>query len=134
MVRDALTVFDENGAWLEAPAVLVDALRRHDWRALFVSNPGQWRDARLTLIGHALMEKLTQPRKPITAHVWCVSAEPGDARRVDVIDGGALEGLVAERFGAKPLLPMPVLGVPGWWPDNEVPGFYDDATVFRAPQ
>ena len=27
--------------------------------------------------------------------------------------------------------PLPVLGVPGWWPANESPAFYDDATVFR---
>jgi hypothetical protein len=26
-----------------------------------------------------------------------------------------------------------VLGVPGWWPGNEEPGFYDDAAVFRRP-
>ena len=32
---------------------------------------------------------------------------------------------------AKPFLPLPVLGVPGWWPANENPGFYDDADVFR---
>ena len=133
-VRDALTVFDENGAWLQAPTVLVDALRRRDWRALFVSNRALWRDARLTLVGHALMEKLTQPRKPITAHVWCVSVDAGDARHADGIEGSALASLVAARFRAKPLLPMPVLGVPGWWADNETPGFYDDATAFRAPQ
>jgi hypothetical protein len=29
------------------------------------------------------------------------------------------------------LAPLPVLGVPGWWPANEAPGFYDDAAVFR---
>ena len=27
--------------------------------------------------------------------------------------------------------PLPVLGVPGWWPANESPAFYADATVFR---
>jgi hypothetical protein len=25
-----------------------------------------------------------------------------------------------------------VLGIPGWWPENEVPAFYEDASVFRA--
>ena len=29
---------------------------------------------------------------------------------------------------------LPVLGVPGWWPDNHVPTFYGDASVFRAPR
>ncbi|MGH8820458.1 MAG: DUF3025 domain-containing protein, partial [Rhodoferax sp.] len=27
-----------------------------------------------------------------------------------------------------------VLGVPGWWPPNEMPAFYDDPVVFRAPK
>ncbi|MFG5409680.1 DUF3025 domain-containing protein [Piscinibacter sakaiensis] len=27
--------------------------------------------------------------------------------------------------------PLPVLGVPGWWPANADPAFYDDPAVFR---
>ena len=34
---------------------------------------------------------------------------------------------------AAAMTPLPVLGVPGWWPDNEVPEFYADTTVFRLP-
>jgi len=26
---------------------------------------------------------------------------------------------------------LPVLGIPGWWPANEAPSFYDDPAVFR---
>jgi len=28
-------------------------------------------------------------------------------------------------------VPLPVLGVPGWWAGNEAPDFYADAQVFR---
>ncbi|HQX67511.1 MAG TPA: DUF3025 domain-containing protein, partial [Ottowia sp.] len=28
-------------------------------------------------------------------------------------------------------VPLPLLGVPGWWPANQAPAFYDDAEVFR---
>ena len=35
------------------------------------------------------------------------------------------------KLALKPFLPLPVLGVPGWWPANELPGFYDDRAVFR---
>jgi hypothetical protein len=28
--------------------------------------------------------------------------------------------------------PLPVLGVPGFWPANADPAFYDDEHVFRA--
>jgi hypothetical protein len=91
-VRDALTLFDENAALLQGPAPLVDALRRRDWHALFVTQRAAWTDVRLELFGHALLEKLVR------------------------------------------LLPLPVLGVPGWWGPNEALDFYGDATVFRVAQ
>jgi len=115
-VRDALTLLDENGAWLRAPATLTDALARRDWHALFVTHRDEWRHADLTLVGHALIEKLAQPRKAITAHVWLVADD--------------LDEFV-EGVGLAPFGPLPVLGVPGWWDDNERPGFYEDSTVFR---
>ncbi len=124
-VRDALTLFDENAALWQAPAVLVDALRQRDWRALFITHRPGWQDARLTLFGHALMEKLTRPRKAITAHVW-VLPEGVDAQ------AHLVELLTPALLASKPHLPLPVLGVPGWWAANELPTFYDDAAVFRA--
>jgi Protein of unknown function (DUF3025) len=114
-VRDALTLFDENAALLQAPRRLVDALRERDWHALFVARRDDWQHASLQLFGHALLEKLVTPRKPITAHVWLVDDIP----------------LTAAHLATKPFLPLPVLGVPGWWPDNEAAAFYDDLAVFR---
>ena len=115
-LRDALTLFDENGAVLDAPEVLLAALRQRDWPALFVTHRACWAEARLTLIGHALLEKLsTAPRKPLTAHV--VLTDPLT--------------LDAAGWSAKPFWPLPVLGVPGWWPENGDVAFYNDATVFR---
>lgn len=123
-VRDALTLFDENAALLFAPPALVQALRARDWQTAFVAQRASWQHAELTLFGHALMEKLTQPRKAITAHVWLLDRALGD--------GIALAAsLTPERLAAKPFLPLPVLGVPEWWPANDSPAFYDDASVFR---
>ena len=120
-LRDALTLFDENGALLSAPARLADALRQRDWQHLFVSGREAWRDAELTLVGHALLDKLTAPRKPITAHVLIVD------RGTDV-----LASFTADRLAMKPFAALPVLGVPGWWSENEAPGFYADPAVFRT--
>ena len=39
--------------------------------------------------------------------------------------------MTPQRLAAKGHLPLPVLGVPGWWPDNEMPAFYEDERVFR---
>ncbi|HEY6644312.1 DUF3025 domain-containing protein [Povalibacter sp.] len=121
-LRDALTLFDENAAMLQAPEELVDALRRRDWHTLFVTRREQWQSARLMVFGHALMEKLLQPRKAITAHVWVVG---------QLTDDALTASLTTERLLARPFLPLPVLGIPGWWSANEEPGFYDDAAVFR---
>lgn len=120
-VRDALTLFDENGAVLSAPEALVAALRARDWRSLFVTHRGLWQSARLVLFGHALLEKLVQPRKAITAHVWIA----------DTSDAPLATTFVAERLTPRAFLPLPVLGVPGWWPANEDPAFYADVAVFR---
>lgn len=116
-VRDALTLFDENGALLQAPAVLMEALRQRDWHGLFITHRARWAEARLTLFGHALLEKLaTAPRKALTAHVLLCD-EP--------------LALDAAGWARKPFAPLPVLGVPGWWPGNADPAFYDDVAVFR---
>ena len=68
-LRDALTVFDENGAVLQAPDALWDALRARDWQRLFIHLRPLWREARLMLFGHALLEKLVSPRKPMVTTV-----------------------------------------------------------------
>jgi len=123
-VRDALTVFDENAALLQAPPALQHALVERDWHALFITHRAEWTQARLTLFGHALLEKLVRPRKPITAHA-CLLPPSTDAAMH--LAGTMTPGWLA----SKPFLPLPVLGVPGWCPDNETTGFYDDPDVFR---
>ena len=118
-LRDALTLFDENGAMLDAPLPLVQALAARDWAGLFVQQRAVWAQARLVIVGHALLEQLaTAPRKGLTAHVL-----PADPR-----------GLDEAGWAAKPFCPLPVLGVPGWWDANTWPAFYDDAAVFRPPR
>jgi len=127
-VRDALTVFDENAALLEAPDALWQALLARDWPRLFLELRPLWAQARLVLFGHALLEKLVQPRKAITAHVWRVQPAGGD---LGALDAWLAQDLSAERLASKPFAPLPVLGVPGWWAANEAPDFYADAAVFR---
>jgi Protein of unknown function (DUF3025) len=127
-VRDAITVFDENGLLLDAPAELWQALRARDWQRLFVELRPLWAQVRILIFGHALLEKLAQPRKSMTAHVW-PSPCPGGA--MDSVDCWLCRELIAERLAAKSFLPLPVLGIPGWWPGNQNFCFYDDSQVFR---
>ena len=127
-LRDAVTVFDENGALLQAPDALRDALRARDWERLFIDLRPLWAEARLVLFGHALLEKLVFPRNPIVAHVFHA---PVAMNSIADMDSWLADQMDASAWSTKPFTPLPVLGVPGWWPANEAPGFYDDAQVFR---
>jgi hypothetical protein len=128
-VRDAITVFDENGILLQAPAPVWAALLQRRWRDLFVGLRPLWEESRILIVGHALLEKLAAPRKNLTGHVWvqaCPSAEPAQA---DAWLAGQLEPQV---LASKPFTPLPVLGIPGWCADNQNFSFYDDSDVFRS--
>jgi hypothetical protein len=49
-------------------------------------------------------------------------------------DAWLSQDLLADKLARKPFLPTPVLGLPGWWPENMSPDFYQDAQVFRLPR
>ncbi|HEY1226257.1 MAG TPA: DUF3025 domain-containing protein, partial [Ramlibacter sp.] len=140
--RDAATIFDENAALLvvrdDAQGLaLADALRGHRWREALLERRAMFgRDAELWLFGHALMEKLVAPRKAITAHVLVLRAPasffalPWDERRA-WIDTQAASQLARQDLATGSFTPLPVLGVPGWWPGQDE-AFYADDSVFRA--
>ncbi|EHL23972.1 hypothetical protein KYG_05224 [Acidovorax sp. NO-1] len=130
-LRDALTLFDENGAVLQAPEPIWQALRARNWQALFVDLRPLWNEARLLLFGHALLEKLVSPRKPMVAHV-CQA--PCAINLAAHLDAWLAQDIDTQRWAGKPFAPLPVLGVPGWWPANGDAAFYADPLVFRPPR
>ena len=134
-LRDAVTLLDENGALWCAPQPLHEALRARDWQRLFITLRPLWAQARLVLFGHALLEKLVYPRKPITAHVYQAQAAINAGVNLEVnFDAWLAADLQTPHLAGKPFAPMPVLGMPGWWPGNENVCFYDDPLVFRGPR
>ncbi|MDO5290728.1 MAG: DUF3025 domain-containing protein [Pseudomonadota bacterium] len=130
-VRDAITVLDENGALLHAPDALWQALAARRWADLFGPLRPLWRQSALLVLGHAALEKLLAPYKSITVHVWRAALPFDPAGDLHALDAWLATDLTPEKLAAKPFKPLPVLGVPGWWPANEAPGFYSDAQVFR---
>jgi hypothetical protein len=126
-VRDAATVFDENALLIQAPDGVWDALAAHRWQDAMVAWRAQWAHVRLWTFGHAALEKLVQPYKSITVHLWRVP-HAVDAAGLDV---WLAQDLTTEKLATKPFSPLPVLGVPGWWAPNEAPDFYEDVGVFR---
>ena len=129
--RDGLTVLDENAAFMQAPDALWDALAAKDWHALFGDLRPLWAQSHLVLFGHALLEKLVYPRKSMTAHVYRMKAA---SHSIADVDAWIAADVDAAKLASKPFAHLPVLGVPGWWPANEFPVFYADASVFRPPK
>ncbi len=136
--RDAATIFDENSALLVVrDSTLEPLLREHAWHeALYARRHLFGGDAQVWLFGHALMEKLVAPRKAITAHTRVVQADeryfamaPDEQR--GWLDEHVAASLANEQFNTACFTPLPVLGIPGWWPQQDE-AFYADTTVFRA--
>lgn len=129
-VRDALTLFDENVVLMHAPNDVWAALQARDWLRLFVDLRAQWQQVHLVLFGHALLEKLVTPYKSITAHVYRVDRDinPQDEA---ALDAWLVQDLQPAKLATKPYEPLPILGVPGWWPANAERAYYEDVNVFR---
>jgi hypothetical protein len=130
-LRDALTLVDENVLLLQASDDLWHALNLRDWKKLFGELRDEWQSAHIVIFGHALLEKLVAPYKSITAHVFRIPSDV-DAKDEQALDDWLSNNLQPEYLATKPYLPLPVLGIPGWWPENEDLIFYSDTQVFRA--
>lgn len=150
-LRDAITLFDENGALLvtsEPP--IGDALTQFDWQNSLVTPRARWdhpkqprsdATAAVYLFGHALMEQLVEPRKPLCAHTWVIQVAPDWFKQslaermasLDLLLSTSLQNRVDEdALHTRSYQPLPVLGVPHFWAENEDAKFYDDNYVFRS--
>ncbi|MEJ8568055.1 DUF3025 domain-containing protein [Elongatibacter sediminis] len=140
-VRDALTLLDESGALVVTHRADVSGIMaRHDWRTLFVDHRDRWRnDIAVFVVGHAVLEKFLDPYKAITAHAICLRIEPAPGRfaraelrqRVDRELAARIRSGLCLNSTAE-LQPLPLMGIPGWWPRPEQDGgFYADTQVFR---
>jgi hypothetical protein len=100
-------------------------------------------------VGHALLEKGQRPYKAITAQAWVLegraasldSESDSDAPAADGFDRWRqLDELASQALSLKQqaeaerparLWPLPIMGIPGWCPDNQDQTFYQDPQVFR---
>lgn len=150
-LRDAITLFDENGAIVvTSNPDISTSLTAFDWQHALVQPRDIWDDpknlrpdaqAAVYLFGHALMEQLVTPRKPLCAHTWILHVTPewftqSINARMDALDAHLLSSLqtaiTQDALTTRSYQPLPILGVPHFWADNADPTFYDDADVFRS--
>src|SRR5690606_16436938 len=84
-LRDAITLFDENGALLiGATDDVLTCWRSFDWRGLFVERRALFgHRAQVLVVGHALLEKLQVPYKAICAHALAIDTSAGTGSNDD---------------------------------------------------
>jgi len=142
-LRDALTLFDECGAVvLSDRKDILGALAERRWRDAFLAE-GFDTSVAISVIGHAMLEKFLAPYKSMCANVLFVLAPAEFLAGTPQQRSLSLDPLVAELITQGDALrnpaclsPLPLAGVPGWWPqpDQNEPGFYRDLDVFRPPR
>lgn len=134
-LSDAATLFDESGLLLlAADAELAELLAARQWHTAFVERRRLWDTARAYVFGHAALEKLLAPWPGITAKCLFlpVDALPEPGPPGEGLDAALAECWRAGRVGRPAeLFPLPLLGIPGWWPANADPAFYQNVGVFR---
>jgi len=141
--RDALTLFDECGVivFSSNPATLESLAKRH-WQDAFVDSKVTWgKDVQVAVSGHAMLEKFLSPYKSMTAKALLVQVDDecmGLPREemLRILDTEIATGIRSGTLISKPacLTPLPLAGIPGWWPDVEQDNrFYNDLQVFRPP-
>jgi hypothetical protein len=93
---------------------------------------------RFLLFGHALYHKALNPFVGMTGKAILLNVPASTLELQDGKQVAAADRRVALRVWDRSHLthgrefsPLPVLGVPGWWGDNEREDFYENAGYFR---
>ena len=138
--RDVLTLFDEGGIIVtSSDESLLELIRRFEWKTLFVERRADVNACmRFNLFGHSMLEKALDPYVGVTAKAILFLVDDtfvtsGHSEQIRYIDQLAAAWLMDEvnLSSSKKFSPLPWLGVPGWWTENALPTFYDNAQYFR---
>ena len=154
-VQDALTLFDESGVVVASDRPdLLEMITAFQWKKLFWKHRAAVKQhMRFFLFGHGLMEQMLAPYVGLTGKAlllnidtaWLGANDPTLLQHIDV-SSRALTGWptgwprarakaiasAASLSQGSDLVPLPLLGIPGWSPENEIESYYDDAQYFRA--
>jgi hypothetical protein len=139
--RDALTLFDEGGvAVASSSPELMRLIVDFEWKQLFWSRrPELAGKMRFLGFGHGMYEQALNPYIGMVAKTVFVPvselffALPLEAQMAQVDELLVRHFTDRSRFRSPRMMaPMPVLGVPGWYPAAEKEIFYDDPVHFRS--
>jgi hypothetical protein len=132
--RDVLTLFDEAGLIVVSERSDLRAMNeQHQWRALFVEHRADFiAHTKPILFGHGAMEQLvTRPHRGLTVKALWLPLSP--TATINMIDSYLAEKIERNELltASERRVPLPLIGVPGWFVENESSGCYDDIEIFR---
>lgn len=139
-VENMLSLFDEGGAVIvSSDESLLQLIRDFQWKELFWNRRDELA-AKLQCItfGHAMYEKGLVPYVGMTANSILIVVDKGFFQQTLEKRLGYIDERLPSLFSdgtqyskPKDLSPFPVLGLPGWDPDNESEAYYDNIDYFR---
>jgi Protein of unknown function (DUF3025) len=136
--RDVLTLFDESGVLLVCEPSLCAEFEHlnatHQWKTMFIERRNEWlAHMRPILCGHGALEQLaTNWHRGLTVKAqWIPLSNDASLETIDTFVSTQIASSAMLRENER-RIPLPLLGVPGWFAENEAFTCYDDAHVFRS--
>ena len=140
VLENMLTQFDECGGIVISPDTdLLLLVSKFDWKTLFWEKRAQTAQRlKCIVFGHAIYEKAVSPYIGMTSHCVLLTVpekvfSAANELLVEYLDT-RLESYFSDNAGIQSpqdLSPFPLLGLPGWHPDNEHENFYENKDYFR---
>ena len=137
-LRDAATLVDESGVIVvSSNAFLIDLLKNFEWKTLFwEQRAAVIEHMKFFLFGHGLYEKSLCPYLGMTGKGVLFYVEENFfkqslSKQIAMIDIWLDNFLSNGNFTSADLVPVPLLGYPGWSPDNIDSCYYDNQSYFR---
>lgn len=139
-IENMLSLFDEGGAIiLSSDVTLLQLVQDFQWQELFWQQRHCWQEnLQCITFGHAMYEKGLTPYLGMTANTILLEVGADffdrnmgerlawvDDKLADIFEQGT------QYQKPKDLSPFPILGIPGWDPENENKSYYDNTRYFR---
>ncbi len=126
----AMTLFDEAGAIVTMPTIMLECWKRHDWHGLFIEHADAWRSgqAQVAVFGHALLDHALVTETLLVAK--CIVRE--EKRDLDICVRQVADTVHAGKclLANSELRTLPLCGIPGWHSASDSAQFVSTAACF----
>lgn len=138
-VENLLTQLDEGGILVfSSNKELIAMLRERQWHDLFWKNRYRLEsEMQFVLIGHAMYEQMLNPMMGLTSSALIFEVDSFIMKKSQIEKLNYFDSLCAAyldndnwHLSVKKWLSLPILGIPGWFAENEQERFYNNSNYF----